>query len=138
MTTGSLPGTKASKLVMLKKRAEFLRVRGGGRATAAGFVLEGKVRSTGIDIPSIAGPRFGFTITKKIGNAVLRNRIRRRLKAALTALAPQADPHVDYVVVARLAAAGQDFKALSDDLGKAFARVHAALKKHRHPGPPVG
>lgn len=120
-----------TKLATLKKRAEFQRVRGGGRATAPGFILEGKRRADTTAVqaePSQAtqGPRFGFTITRKIGNAVKRNRIRRRLRAALTRLAGQtADPATDYVVVARGPAADQDFKALVADLKRALERVHA-------------
>ena len=114
------------KLTSLRKRSEFQRVRGGGRATANGFILEGKRRPS--DGPVIDGPRFGFTITRKIGNAVTRNRIRRRLRAALTALAPTAaDSATDYVIVARLAAAEQDFTALSADLKRALERVGRAL-----------
>lgn len=124
----------------LKKRAEFLRVRGGGRATAPAFVLEGKMRPAQPSAPSepqpktdvqgvsrvqsVEGPRFGFTITKKIGNAVVRNRIRRRLRAALVELAPTcARPDMDYVIVARSAALDQDFAQLRIDLTRAFAQV---------------
>lgn len=120
------------KLVTLKTRPEFQRVRGGGRATSACFVLEGKARLDGSDTADGGRPRFGFTITKKIGNAVTRNRIRRRLKAALTALAPHAArANIDYVVVARPPAAELDFTVLSAELAKAFERVHASVKKPR-------
>jgi ribonuclease P protein component len=125
----------------LKKRAEFQRVRGGGRATAVAFILEGKPRQQ----PSISGPathktgtqsacsqseggpRFGFTITKKIGNAVVRNLIRRRLRAALVEISPLvARPDTDYVLVARIPAASQNFASLVADLKTAFGRVHAS------------
>ena len=115
-----------SKLTSLTTRGEFQRVRGGGRATADGFILEGKRRP--VPDSAAAGPRFGFTITRKIGNAVTRNRIRRRLRAALAALAPiAADSATDYVVVARLPAASQDFATLSADLKRALERVGRAL-----------
>jgi ribonuclease P protein component len=117
----------------LKKRSEFLRVRGGGRATASGFVLEGKRRGSVAEGKyPISGPRFGFTITKKIGNAVMRNRIRRRLRAALVQVAAaHADPQTDYVVVAREPAATQDFSALVADITKAFGKVHAPPLKRQ-------
>jgi ribonuclease P protein component len=67
------------RLVTLKRRAEFLRVRGGSRWTTPGFVLEGRARGEPGHAPSTA--RFGFTVTKRMGKATVRNRIRRRLKA---------------------------------------------------------
>lgn len=115
----------------LKTRAEFQRVRGGGRASLPSFILEGKTRS--IDEiegpPQQAVPRFGFTITKKIGNAVVRNRIRRRLRAALCEIGFQlAQPTMDYVLVARAPSVDQDFRSLIADLETAFKRVHAPSK----------
>jgi ribonuclease P protein component len=72
-----------------------------------------------------SAPRFGFTVTKKLGNAVVRNRIRRRLKAALSLAIPgRAHPGFDYVVVARPAAASQPFPDMVKELELAFARVH--------------
>ncbi len=73
-----------------------------------------------------AGPRFGFTVTKKLGNAVTRNRIRRRLKAALSELAPLlAQDGFDYVVVARSAAFERAYSDIIADLTKAFAIIHS-------------
>jgi ribonuclease P protein component len=72
------------------------------------------------------GPRFGFTVTKKIGNAVTRNRIRRRLKAALTELAPAlAQPGFDYVVVARAIAFSRPYADIVSDLTRAFTIIHS-------------
>ena len=72
--------------------------------------------------------RFGFTATKKLGNAVVRNRIRRRLKEAVRLVAPDhARPGCDYVLIAREAAATRPFAALEKDLVAALAAVHAAL-----------
>ena len=121
--------TATATIATLKKRSEFVRVRGGGRATAPAFVLEGKRREAnpGAAVCELCGPRFGFTITKKIGNAVVRNRIRRRLRAALSQVfGANADPQMDYVIVARLAAASQEFSVLVKDLTTAFGRVHGA------------
>ena len=124
-------------LVTLKTRAEFLAVRGGARCATPAFVLETKPRATGtpggasLDATcsgtSPKGPRFGFTITKKIGNAVVRNRIRRRLKAALTPLSAQlAVATHDYVVIARQPAFDIPFATLQKDLERALQRVHHA------------
>ncbi len=73
-----------------------------------------------------AGPRFGFTITKKIGNAVTRNRIRRRLKAAFAARTKGANLGAcDYVIVARHAAVDRPFELLLDDVGRALVELHS-------------
>ncbi len=116
------------RLSTLKKRAEFQRVRGGGRWSAEAFVLEGKARRD----DGIEEPRFGFTVTKKLGGAVVRNRIRRRLRAALAELAGvHANPRFDYVVVARQPCFEIEFAKLRDDLTLAFERVHRGPKPMR-------
>jgi ribonuclease P protein component len=114
-------------LVTLKKRAEFLRLRGGARYALAAFVLETKPR---IGEPvAAAGPRFGFTVTKALGNAVTRNRIRRRLRAAVGLVASEkARAGFDYVLIARRAALDRPFPDLKKDLEQAFQRVHHPAK----------
>ncbi len=71
--------------------------------------------------------RFGFTLTKKVGNAVVRNRARRRLREAVR-LASDLPARVghDYVVVGRLEAIRLPFGQLLDELARAVERVHAA------------
>ena len=111
-------------LQTLKSRKEFLAVRGGVRASVAVCLLEARKRKLGS--VQYEGPRFGFTITKKLGNAVTRNRIRRRLKAALTALQSDcAADGFDYVVVARHAAFDRPFADLLGDLRRALEHVHS-------------
>lgn len=75
-----------------------------------------------------AGPaRLGFTVTKKVGNAVIRNRTRRRMKeAARLLLQGQAAKGVDLVLIGRDATRGRDFAALQDDLRKALAKAGVA------------
>lgn len=110
------------RLATLKKRSEFLRVRGGGRYSGPAFVMEGVKRSGNAD-----GARFGFTITKKLGGAVVRNRMRRRLKAALSEVAAeQADSAFDYVIVARPPALDRSFVDLRTDFLAAFERIRRA------------
>jgi ribonuclease P protein component len=100
----------------LKKRAEFLAVAGGARASRRGFVLQ--KRDT--DPPDRA-PRVGYTVTKKMGNSPERNRIRRRLRAAIRlAGAAHAAPGTDYVLVGRRAALSQPFELLVSDLISGF------------------
>ena len=115
-------------LATLKKRAEFLRLRGGSRWATPAFVLETKSRpdgQTGSQSGSQAGPRFGFTVTKTLGGAVVRNRIRRRLKAAVGEIACEhAKSNHDYVLIARAIAYDRPFAELKKDLEQAFQRVH--------------
>lgn len=109
------------RISTLKRRAEFQRVRGGGRWATRSFVMEGKRRPEAADG---AGPRFGFTLTKKLGGAVVRNRMRRRLRAAIAELAESsADAHFDYVVIAREASLDQPYVDLRKDLATAFAQI---------------
>lgn len=107
----------------IKKRSDFLRLRGGARCATPAFVLETKPR-----LPSqseIQGPRFGYTVTKKIGGAVERNRIRRRLKAAVGLIASRSlKANHDYVLVARGHALSCPFDEIKKDLERALQRVH--------------
>ena len=104
-----------------------LRIRGGAKFSAPAFLLEAKVRPEG---EGIAGPRFGFTITKKIGNAVERNRMRRRLKEALRRLPDAlAVADFDYVVVARKALIEREFVGLCGDLEAGLKRLHRPSSK---------
>jgi ribonuclease P protein component len=69
-------------------------------------------------------PRFGFTVTKKIGNAVVRNRIRRRLKEAVRlAGAERGEAGIDYVLIGRRAALSLEFDRLVTDLLTAIAAL---------------
>ncbi len=105
----------------LKTRAEFLRVRGGRRWSTPAFALEARARSDATTDPA----RFGFTVSKKIGNAVVRNRVRRRLRALVAALdAGQVQEGCDYVLIARPGAVERTHRDLKSDLEQALARVN--------------
>jgi ribonuclease P protein component len=106
----------------LRRRSEFLRVRGGDRWGTAAFVLEGKPRT---DPSGGSGPRFGFTVSRQMGNAVVRNRMRRRLREVVRLSSPlHARPDFDYVLIGRAPAIDRAFVDLQQDLETAFARVH--------------
>jgi ribonuclease P protein component len=103
----------------LKRRAEFLRAAAKGRKMAThGLVLQALPR--GDSEPA----RIGFTVTKKIGNAVVRNRTRRRLKeAARLELANDGLIGVDLVLIGREGTRGRNFLELRSDLRRALRRV---------------
>jgi ribonuclease P protein component len=124
----------APSVTTLKVRAEFLRVRKGARWAGPAFVLEAKERHRKDDGPLAGeqGPRFGFTVTRQIGKAVERNRIRRRLKAAVRGVSPDhAKGDFDYVLIARKPALTSAFAAIVADLVKALERVHRAPARQR-------
>jgi ribonuclease P protein component len=115
------------RIATLKHRAEFLRLRGGGRCATHSFVLEGKRRAGPAGDPIAGTPRFGFTVSKKVGGAVERNRIKRRLRAAVRDIAGEhAHSDFDYVLIARRPALDAGYGALVSDLVRALARVHTA------------
>ena len=121
----------ALKLQTIKKRKDFLSVRGGYRVRTPLFALEARQRRA--DAPP-TGPRFGFTVTKKIGNAVTRNRIRRRLKHAVKRLdVAQVLSGFDYVVVAFDGCGAAPFQTLSDEIASGVTTI---ANRYRSGAPP--
>ncbi|MGC8476427.1 MAG: ribonuclease P protein component [Acetobacteraceae bacterium] len=119
----------ARKPTRLTRRAEFLRVAARGRKAAMpGLVLQALPR--GDQAPA----RLGFTVTRKIGNAVVRNRTRRRLRAAARLVLGQAPcPGLDLVLIGREATRARDFAALVEDLRAALARAAAPARADHAP-----
>lgn len=103
----------------LKKRAEFLAAASGRRFRTDRMTVQGRVRD-----PDGLGVRVGLTVTKRVGNAVERNRIKRRLRVAVKLAATAAmGRNADVVVIARRDVLSVDFTSLVDDLQRAFAIV---------------
>jgi len=108
----------------LKTRSEFLHVKGGTRFATPSLVLQARRRAaTSGHAPDLA--RFGFTATKSLGGAVIRNRARRRLKEAVRLSGPaHATKGYDYVLIARGGTVQRPFNELIEDLERALAKVH--------------
>ena len=108
----------------LKKRADFLRVASVRRKWAApGMVLQAARDSS----PEQGGvSRVGFTVTKKVGNAVIRNRVKRRLRAVARDIIPAcANAGWDFVLIGRQNTIDRDYEDLQSDLLTALAKVGA-------------
>lgn len=107
----------------MKKRRDFLAAAKARKWATPGFILQGRRRAHSEDV---VGPRVGFTASKKVGNAVARNRAKRRLRAVADMLLGQAGrADWDYVLVARAeTTVGRAFSDLRSDLETAISRVH--------------
>jgi ribonuclease P protein component len=115
----------------LKRRAAFKAVASGKRVSRPGFVLQ--ALSPGGSQGNRA-PRFGFTVTNKIGNAVVRNRIRRRLREAVRlAAGAEAKPGTDYVLIGRRAALTLQFDQLVTDLLSGLAALSGSREAKDQP-----
>jgi ribonuclease P protein component len=135
LETDARPAAAGEAFGRLRRRAEFQRVSRGRRKSAEAFTLQSARREDGE--PAFGGARVGFTATRKVGNAVERNRIRRRLKEALRAARPlEARDDHDYVVMARREALARPFAALVADLREAFHAIERSDKDGRRPAAP--
>jgi len=108
------------KIRRLRVRSEFLRANGGRRAGRPSVLVQCIERSKleGISEPDIGA---GFTASRKVGNAVIRNRARRRLKEAVRLLLPELGlPGRDYVFIARRETAERPWTLLLDDVRSAL------------------
>jgi ribonuclease P protein component len=103
------------KIRRLRVRAEFLRANAGRRAGKPGVLVQCVERPGSSDIGA------GFTASRKVGNAVIRNRARRRLKEAVRLLLPELGaPGRDYVFIARRETAERPWTLLLDDVRSAL------------------
>jgi ribonuclease P protein component len=112
----------------LRKRADFLAAATGPRVSAAGFIVQTRERA------DAGPPRVGFTVSKKVGGAVERNRVRRRLREVvrLSDAGPLRSGS-DYVVIGRRAALELPFDRLIADFAHALGRIHRERRATRQP-----
>ncbi|RAU23885.1 ribonuclease P protein component [Paramagnetospirillum kuznetsovii] len=113
----------ATRLDRLKQRADFLRIAALRRKWAAPGLILQAAPGTETD-PQADSLRVGFTVSKKVGNSVCRNRAKRRLRAAVDAIFPsQAALGLDYVVIGRRETLERPYSLLLQDLQAALKRV---------------
>ena len=109
------------RLEVIAKRADFLAASRAKRQATSGFVLQARNRH------DAAPPRIGFTCSKKVGNAVARNRAKRRLREiARLVLSNSGKSGFDYVLIGRKeTTAKMPFAKMQKDLETALSRIHA-------------
>jgi len=118
--TAAKTAARIASMERLRQRADFLAAASGIKIRAAAFVLQARKRRD-------AGPaRLGFTVSKKVGNAVERNRVRRRLRELVRlSAANRLRAGHDYVLVGRRAALDLPFARMTQDFEGALRRMHA-------------
>ncbi len=122
----TVPVKSSSALIgRLKKRPEFLRVAASRKKwVATGLILQ--VRRRADTETSDTGVRVGFTVSRKVGNAVRRNRVRRRLRAVAGQVMPgHARAGRDFVIIGRAGTFRRPFAALLNDLRTALKKMDA-------------
>ncbi|GGD58958.1 ribonuclease P protein component [Erythrobacter arachoides] len=116
-------------ICVLTRRADFLAANRGLRVARPGFVLLTRPNDG-------AGIRYGITVTKKIGNAVVRNRMKRRIRALLRAALPEGGlPDHDHVLIGREGGVERAFAAMAEELGIALERAAAGKGDPPRRGP---
>lgn len=136
--TGAPGQKKRSDFARLTKRQEFMALRNGARHQGKSFIVQARIRQDAqtrgeqTSTTEDASPRFGLTITKKTGNSVVRNRIRRRLREVIRQNALAAAPGHDYVLVGKRNALTEKFHALGEQFVTGIGKTNAALGSKRH------
>jgi ribonuclease P protein component len=114
------------RLGRLYQRKDFLRIAAGRRKSVApGLILQAlPALETALAGAHAEGRRVGFTASKKVGNAVARNRAKRRLRAAVSqVMAEHAASAHDYVVIARQETVDRAYRSLVQELETALKRL---------------
>ena len=120
------------RLVHLKKRGEFLRVASARlKFVMPSLILQARPHDES-DAEDMAPIRVGFTVSRRVGNAVIRNRVRRRLRAAAEEIMPEfADANSDFVIIGRPAARGQEYNTVTGHLKSALANYELQNNKQK-------
>jgi ribonuclease P protein component len=117
-------GVSQTELGRLTQRRDYLAANAALRAPMPGFVLLVRPREDGSPVI-----RIGITVTKKIGNAVVRNRMKRRFRALAREVLPEAGlPGADHILIGRAGGVERDYAALKAELAKACAKVQPKVQ----------
>lgn len=112
-------GVTAAALTGLKQRKDYLAANSGKRAPMPGFVLLVRARDDSDPVM-----RIGITVSKKVGNAVVRNRMKRRFRMLAREVLPaEGLPGADHVLIGRNSGIERDYAALKAELAKALGKV---------------
>jgi len=115
------------KILSLKKREEFLHAsKNGNNVATKGLVLQ----TYPIEKPKDEYIKIGFTVTKRVGNAVIRNRVKRRLRAlAREVMTNHASDNFSYVLIGRFSTITRDYIDLKKDLKYALHKTECYINK---------
>lgn len=119
------------KVLILKKRKDFVRVAQGLKVAAPGLILQAaqSLSSPHREIPE-DGCFLGYTVTKKVSKAHIRNRSKRRLRAAAREVFPDnARVKTDYVLIGRYNTADIEFKKLVSEMKKALCKINKMMSE---------
>jgi ribonuclease P protein component len=118
------PGRIAVVIERLRRRGDFRAAAGGAKSASSAFVLQARCRG---DHGTV---RVGYTVTRRVGGAVERNRIRRRLREVvrLSGAGGAMAPGHDYVLIGRRAALAASFTEMTQALHAALAQIHTRLQ----------
>ena len=110
---------EAQRLNILRKRSDFLAANAGRRAATPAFILLVRNREDGDPLK-----RVGFTVSKKVGGSVVRNRMKRRFRALAREVLPESGiAGADHVLIGRNGGIERDYDALKAELAKACAKL---------------
>ncbi len=123
MTVARDPHARFPRAARLLRRADFERVYRSGKKHFTGNMTVFFLRRE----PSAGGPRAGLAVGRALGGAVVRNRIRRRLREAVRLRLGELPLSVDFVLHPRKSVLEVDFARLSEEMGGAFASIAAKL-----------
>lgn len=108
----------------LKRRGDFLRVARGAKWATPGLILQAAARPDAAGEAVSPAARIGFTVSRKVGGSVERNRARRRLREAARLVMPaRARPAIDYVLIGRHTTLTRSWPQLVHDLETALSRI---------------